>query len=91
MNFREKRIRSRSWDKVEVSDLFFNTPARLKFLKKPKSEEGEITNLIAKLILANLTFLLDILLMEKLFTTLFVMDLLKLYILFMAKKPTIIY
>lgn len=39
--------------KVEVSDLFFNTPARLKFLKKPKSEEGEITNLIAKLILAN--------------------------------------
>lgn len=39
--------------KVEVSDLFFNTPARLKFLKKPKSEESEITNLIAKLILAN--------------------------------------
>lgn len=38
---------------VKVSDLFFNTPARLKFLKKPKSEEGEITHLISKLILAN--------------------------------------
>lgn len=39
--------------KIIVSDLFFNTPARLKFLKKPKSEEGEITNLMAKFILAN--------------------------------------
>jgi DNA mismatch repair protein MutL len=39
--------------KVSVNDLFFNTPARLKFLKKPKSEEGEITNLISRLILAN--------------------------------------
>lgn len=38
---------------IIVNDLFFNTPARLKFLKKPKSEEAEITNLVAKLILAN--------------------------------------
>lgn len=39
--------------RICVSNLFFNTPARLKFLKKPKSEEGEITSLIAKIILAN--------------------------------------
>lgn len=41
--------------RISVSNLFFNTPARLKFLKKPKSEEGEITSLIAKIILANPT------------------------------------
>lgn len=39
--------------RISVSNLFFNTPARLKFLKKPKSEEGEITSLISKIILAN--------------------------------------
>ena len=38
---------------IIVKNLFFNTPARLKFLKKPKSEEGEITHLVSKLILAN--------------------------------------
>ncbi len=38
---------------IIVRNLFFNTPARLKFLKKPKSEEGEITHLVSKLILAN--------------------------------------
>ena len=36
-----------------VSDLFFNVPARAKFLKKPKSEEQEVTALITKLMLAN--------------------------------------
>lgn len=41
--------------RISVSNLFYNTPARLKFLKKPKSEEGEITSLIAKIILANPT------------------------------------
>lgn len=41
--------------RISVSNLFFNTPARLKFLKKPKSEESEITSLIAKIILANPT------------------------------------
>ena len=41
--------------RIVVKNLFFNTPARLKFLKKPKSEEGEITHLVAKLILANPT------------------------------------
>lgn len=38
---------------VTVSNLFYNTPARLKFLKKPRLEEGEITSLVTKLILAN--------------------------------------
>ncbi len=36
-----------------VQDLFFNTPARRKFLKKPKKEESDITTLVARLILAN--------------------------------------
>ena len=36
-----------------VSDLFFNVPARAKFLKKPKSEEQEVTNLVSRLMLAN--------------------------------------
>ncbi len=36
-----------------VENLFFNTPARQKFLKKPKKEESEITTLITRLILAN--------------------------------------
>lgn len=36
-----------------VRDLFFNVPARAKFLKKPKSEEQEVTNLVSRLMLAN--------------------------------------
>ena len=36
-----------------VENLFFNTPARQKFLKKPKKEESDITSLVSKLILAN--------------------------------------
>ncbi len=38
---------------VTVGSLFFNTPARLKFLKSAKGEEREISSLIDKLILAN--------------------------------------
>ena len=38
---------------VTVEDLFFNTPARKKFLKAPKSEENEVTDTVEKLILAN--------------------------------------
>ena len=38
---------------ITVSDLFFNTPARIKFLKKPKTEEGYVTELVEQLILSN--------------------------------------
>jgi len=38
---------------IIVENLFYNVPARLKFLKKPKQEEQEITSLISKMILAN--------------------------------------
>lgn len=40
---------------VAVADLFYNTPARKKFLKAPKSEENEVTDTVEKLILANPT------------------------------------
>ena len=39
--------------KIEVNNLFFNTPARRKFLRKPKQEESQITNIITRYILAN--------------------------------------
>lgn len=35
-----------------VRDLFFNTPVRLKFLKKPATEAGFVTDLIMRLILS---------------------------------------
>lgn len=38
---------------VIISTLFYNTPARLKFLKSAKGEEREITSLVEKLILTN--------------------------------------
>ncbi len=38
---------------ITVTDIFFNTPARLKFLKSAKTEEREITSLMEKLILSN--------------------------------------
>ncbi|WP_048818160.1 DNA mismatch repair endonuclease MutL [Desulforamulus hydrothermalis] len=37
---------------VEVTDLFFNTPARRKFLKSVAAETGQISDLLAKLALA---------------------------------------
>lgn len=36
-----------------VQNIFFNTPARAKFLKKPYQEEAEITSVIQKIIFAN--------------------------------------
>lgn len=38
---------------VTVENLFFNTPARAKFLKADKSEETDITNIITRLILSH--------------------------------------
>lgn len=38
---------------VTIGSLFFNTPARLKFLKSAKGEEREISSLVDKLILSN--------------------------------------
>ena len=38
---------------MEVCDLFYNTPVRAKFLRKPKTEEGEITHLIQKFMLSH--------------------------------------
>lgn len=37
---------------IRVSDLFFNVPARLKFLKTDRTERGKITGLITKYALA---------------------------------------
>lgn len=38
---------------IIVRNLFFNTPARLKFLKSDTSEQGQIVNIVEKLALTN--------------------------------------
>ena len=38
---------------ITCANLFYNTPARAKFLRKPKTEEAEITHLIEKFMLSN--------------------------------------
>ena len=40
---------------VSVHDLFYNTPARMKFLKSDKAEEGDIQNFVTRFILGNPT------------------------------------
>ena len=40
---------------VSVESLFYNTPARAKFLKPSKNEEADISNILTRLILANPT------------------------------------
>ncbi len=37
---------------VTVDDLFFNTPARLKFLKSDAQEEGDVTGMVARFLLS---------------------------------------
>lgn len=38
---------------IEVTDLFYNTPARLKFLKKPATEAGYITDIMSRFVFAH--------------------------------------
>lgn len=38
---------------ITCANLFFNTPVRAKFLRKPKTEESEITHLVEKFMLSN--------------------------------------
>ena len=38
---------------ITCSNLFFNTPVRAKFLRKPKTEENEITHLVEKFMLSH--------------------------------------
>ncbi len=40
---------------ITVEDIFFNTPARQKFLKTAKSEEGDISGIVTRFILGNPT------------------------------------
>lgn len=45
-----------AWDKgteIIVRDLFYNVPARAKFLNSDKKEESDITNLVTRFILGN--------------------------------------
>lgn len=55
---------------VIVEDLFYNTPARLKFLKKDTTEAGYITDIVSRLIFAHpeISFRLIINGKEKLFS-----------------------
>ena len=39
--------------RIEVRELFFNTPARLKFMKTVATEQGAIAEVVQKLALAN--------------------------------------
>lgn len=48
-----KEVARQNGTTLIARDLFFNTPVRYKFLKKPKSEEGEVTHLIEKFMLSH--------------------------------------
>ena len=47
------QIASINGTRISVKNLFHNVPARLKFVRKDKTEENDITNFMARLILAN--------------------------------------
>ena len=48
-----KKVASNVGTTMTVEDLFYCVPARAKFLKKPKTEEQEITNIVSRTILAH--------------------------------------
>lgn len=48
-----KKVASIDGTSIEVRNLFYNTPARRKFLRKPKQEENEITDVVSRYILAH--------------------------------------
>ena len=50
-----EQVGAKDGTKVLVSNIFYNVPARAKFLKKPKQEASEISNLVLRYILANPT------------------------------------
>jgi len=50
---KEHEVGAKDGTTTIVSDLFYCVPARQKFLKKPKTEEQEITNLVSRFILAH--------------------------------------
>lgn len=58
-----KKISANVGTIMTVEDLFYCVPARAKFLKKPKTEEQEITNIITRTILAhpeiNFSYIVD--------------------------------
>lgn len=49
----EKPINMADGTIISVNNLFYNTPARAKFLKKSKAEEHDISKLVIDMILAN--------------------------------------
>ncbi len=58
-----KKVSQSKGTVMTVKDLFYCVPARAKFLKKPKQEEQEITNIVIRTILAhpniNFTYIVD--------------------------------
>lgn len=48
-----KTAAGRQGTSVTVRELFYNTPARLKYLKRPQTELGKITDMMNRLALAN--------------------------------------
>ena len=46
-------IASENGTYIEVKNLFYNTPARRKFLRRAKSEENDITNVVSRYILSH--------------------------------------
>src|SRR5690625_5151320 len=50
---RKEKSDARQGTEITVADLFFNTPARLKYMKTIHTELGHITDLLNRLALAN--------------------------------------